>query len=548
MANSVIIVVLVIAAMIFITSFFELPRLNQIVYHHIASKHFLQRLLAVGLLFVAWNLSLRKRAAWLICVLLLTGSLFLNLALRHHSVTWLIIILELYALVTLLFTQGHFKRPSNRLTLKRAGIFTGFILVAVLLNAVVGYVHLGAHADAPLSFMDSLRDTAQMLFDVGDNTSQRYSYERLVFYSVWLTVAFCVFMMLQTVIRKELFTKKEHAHARELVRQYGQNPVSYLTLEDDKALYFGKDVPGVIPYRVVGGTVVVCGDPICASDNFVSLLAEFKSFCTEAAYQCVFLGTTDVFLEQYSMLGYHHVKSGEEARFRLANYELAGGKMAKMRAQVNHANKAGLTTYEYRPNENRDAEIEKGIHTVSDQWLQGKKSGQLGFTLGGVGLENPMDRRYFYARDTEGEIVAFHVFVPFAGMNGYMADITRRTPDAPGGVTEKINYDAFMAFKEEGVEWGSLGLAPLANIYEEGENPDINLKFLHFIYEKCNRFYGFKSLHQAKEKYSPTMWVPGYFVYSTKNLTPQITYAIIKIQNPGGMKDYLRSFFGESSG
>ena len=83
------------------------------------------------------------------------------------------------------------------------------------------------------------------------------------------------FMMLQTVIRKELFTKKEHAHARELVKQYGQNPVSYLTLEDDKALYFGKDIPGVISYGVVGGTVVVCGDPICASDDFVSLLAEF---------------------------------------------------------------------------------------------------------------------------------------------------------------------------------------------------------------------------------------------------------------------------------
>lgn len=201
---------------------------------------------------------------------------------------------------------------------------------------------------------------------------------------------------------------------------------------------------------------------------------------------------------------------------------------------------------EYRPNEKRVAEIEKEIAAVSAQWLHGKKSGQLGFTLGGVGLEHPMDRRYFCARDAAGEIIAFNVFIPFAGMNGYMADITRRTSDAAGGVTEKINYDAFMAFKEEGVEWGSLGLAPLANIYEEGKSPDINLKFLNFIYEKCNRFYGFKSLHQAKEKYTPTMWVPGYFVYSTKNLTPQIAYAIVKIQNPGGMKDYLRSLFGKS--
>ena len=169
-ASSAIIVVIALAVTIVVTSFFELPRLNQIVYHHMASKHFLQRLLALGLLFVAWNLSLRKRAAWLICILFLTGSLFLNLALRHHSVTWLIIIFEIYALVALLATQSHFRRPSNRLSFKRAGILTGFILTAVLLNAAIGYVHLGTRADTSLSFADSLRGTVEMLFDASGRT------------------------------------------------------------------------------------------------------------------------------------------------------------------------------------------------------------------------------------------------------------------------------------------------------------------------------------------------------------------------------------------
>ena len=64
-------------------------------------------------------------------------------------------------------------------------------------------------------------------------------------------------------------------HARTLVNLYSQNPSAYLTLEDDKLLYFGHKVDGVIPYGVVGSTIVINGDPICADSDFPVLLAEF---------------------------------------------------------------------------------------------------------------------------------------------------------------------------------------------------------------------------------------------------------------------------------
>ena len=62
----------------------------------------------------------------------------------------------------------------------------------------------------------------------------------------------------------------------------------------------------------------------------------------------------------------------------------------------------------------------------------------LQFTMGTVGLENPMDKRYFYALNSDGKMVAFIVFVPFLGKNGYMADVTRHGKDAPGGVMETV--------------------------------------------------------------------------------------------------------------
>ena len=537
-AKSAVYVVIAIAVLIFITSFFQAPRLEYIVYHTIAGNHFIQRLLAVALLVVAFNLYQRKRRAWLISVIALSVSLFIYLGLHYHIVTVVIIIMQIYALCILLLSQDFFRRPSGIISVKNAGIMAGLILVAVFFNAATGYFVLRGNVEAPLSFSKSLSGTIGMIFDPGEGILQGRTYELFIFFFVWLSIAVCIFMMLRTAAINKSFTKTRQERARELVKKYGQNSVSYLALEEDKNLFFGKDADGVIAYGIVGGTVVVLGDPICAPDDFLILLAEFKSFCSDSSFECVFLGTTDVFIEQYTMLGYSHIKCGEEARFYLPEYSLSGGKMANLRAKINKANTDNIKTVEYKPLEKRDPDIEKKMHLISQQWLKDKKSGQLGFTQGSLGLDDPMDRRYFYATGENGEIVAFHIFTPFAGMNGYGADITRRVHDAPRNVTEKINLDAFMVFKEEGVEWGTMGLAPLVNEHpDSGE--DEGSKLLEFVYEHFNRFYGFKALYLAKDKYHPTVWVPNYFVYSTKTLTPEMAFAIVKIQSPGGIKDYF---------
>ena len=86
-----------------------------------------------------------------------------------------------------------------------------------------------------------------------------------------------------------------------------------------------------------------------------------------------------------------------------------------MRMNINHARKAGVVVHEYCPLKQRDAQIETDLNRITNEWLQQKKSSMLTFVMGTVGLENPMDKRYFYATDADGKIVAFIVFVPFLG-------------------------------------------------------------------------------------------------------------------------------------
>ena len=64
-------------------------------------------------------------------------------------------------------------------------------------------------------------------------------------------------------------------------------------------------------------------------------------------------------------------------------------------------------------------------------------------------------------------------------------------------------------------------------------------RLLQFIYDHLNACYGFRDLYRAKEKYSPTEWVPSYYAYLPKYPTPGMLYAAVEIQNPHGIRGYI---------
>lgn len=508
-----------------------------------------QRAFSVILFFLSFQLKKRKHSAWKITVFVLILSLLRCMAELTESPTHRIaFVINGLLLIGFCVFRTDFCCPASKRSRQEAMVLFGVSLAGILINAGLGYHYLKLAVQpngGSVSFWQSLLEGAGMIFgmSVSPVTSpwaQRA--EPVIFWFSWG----CMLASVLYAVRPWLEAPsdgRDIQHARTLLHLYGKNPCSYLTLEEDKTLYFGKSVDGVIPYGTVDDTVIVNGDPICADENFGTLLAEFREFCQKSAYKLFFLGLTDDYLEEYKKQGFGIVKAGEEARFKLADYEISGKKGAKMRMNINHATKAGITIKEYRIGEQRDPEIEAGLTRVSDEWLSEKKSGLLTFTMGTVGLDNPMDRRYFYAQTEAGKIVAFVVFVPFMAGNGYMADVTRHGNDAPGGVMETIIYQAFQAFKEEGIEYGSLGVAPLTGLDEKSANPIE--KLLRFIYDNLNACYGFRDLYRAKEKYSPTEWVPSYYAYLPKVPTPDMFYAVVKIQNPQGVMDYVRSFLKE---
>ncbi len=487
------------------------------------------------MILLAYNLYKRMRMAWIGEIFVLVVSIVLQ-AIYFHAFALHMIIVEAIILLILVISVSDFSRKSQRSSIKKVLIYIVISFVLLMANATFSILLIHGDLDnltnLSAAFSKSIKLMVMMDKSVLNNTSSAMIlYGDSLIFLFWFTVLAALVTLLKPLAFDAYKNKNQKERAHAIILKYGQNPMSYLAIEDDKYYFFGETIEGVCAYTIVGNVMVICGDIICKSSDAVVFLEELILFSKRNHYDLILLNITNEFIDLYKSNQFGTLKYGEDACFKLEDYDLKGGAVAKVRAAINHANKAGIAVYEYKPLEARDVLIEKQIMGISEKWLNNKAMPEMKFMLGSISLEAPRERRYFYAADSNGEMLGFVVFLPYMSSKAYLAEVTRRKTNAPQGVLEKIIYDAFMVMKDEGVTYGNMGLSPLYNV-SENENQSISEKISTYIYEHLNEAYDFKSLHHAKEKYAPTHWESRYIAYYPKPMTLKYAYAIVKAQNP----------------
>ena len=505
----------------------------------------LHRVLAFTLGFLgvvlAYNLHRRVRFAWIIEMMIQSALLVLNI-MRPHRFLPPLIVVQVFILVVLGATFKDFSRSSDRLSTLRAFVLAAGASAVVLLNAVLSLFLHRTHYAGVHTIYDALVRSLHFIFLMdasysGYTTKIGLVYANSLIVISWICIVGSVLLILKPLVYDQISGLHDQKRVHALVKDHGQNPLAYLALEHDKRYFFGEAVPGVAAYTVAGGVFVACGDMICDENDATVFLAEIMEFARKNGWGLLFLNITDRLIPVYEQCGFAVTKFGEDACLDLAAYSLKGNKVAKVRAAINHANKAGIVVEEYAPAQHRDTGVEHEMQEISRQWFKGKGT-ELSFMVGGLGLDNPMERRFFHARDEQGKMQGFAVFLPYDGASAYLADVTRRLPGAPAGVMEKIIFEAFMKLRDEGVRWGNLGLCPLANVRSEDEKT-LTTRLFEFVYENLNGIYGFKALHHSKKKFAPTAWLPRYVAFSPKPFSPKFAYAIIRVQSPTGVRNVL---------
>jgi phosphatidylglycerol lysyltransferase len=324
------------------------------------------------------------------------------------------------------------------------------------------------------------------------------------------------------------------------LRRYGTNSTSYVLMEGAKRYFTSSRVAGFIGYQMRAGVAVIGGDPVCEVTDAPALLADFivardRAVC---AYQ-----VTPEFLDAFRQAGFGDVQIGNEAIFDLQRFTLAGGQMELVRAATNKARREGIRIIEHHPFAPGSGVINAELRAVSDEWLRNKNNREMGFLLGGLGLECLTAKRYFIARSEHGNgrVEGFIVCEPIYGRRGYYLDATRRRMDAVRGTMELLTTEIFRTLHAEGYAITSMGLAPLANM----DDPDLKrhprlTRLMRFAYEHVENTYDFKHLYRYKAKYHPHAWERRYLCFLGRRLSPRVLFATLQVRAAFSLSEIFR--------
>jgi phosphatidylglycerol lysyltransferase len=329
---------------------------------------------------------------------------------------------------------------------------------------------------------------------------------------------------------------------RALVQKYGHNSSSYVLLEGPKSYFMTPGVEGFIAYQISVGVAVIGGDPVCAPERAAELLREFRAAMRPRAV-CAYQVSPHL-LPAFRAAGFDDAQIGAEALFELDKFTLKGGPMEPVRAATNKARREFVYVSEHDPfAPGAETDLINGeIRAVSDEWLATRGDREMGFLLGGLGLGQKSDKRYFLARSGagHGRVEGFVVCEPIYGRNGYYLDVTRRRPDAVRGTMELLTAEICQKLHAEGYEVVSLGLAPLAQL----DDPDLArhprlAKIMRLIYDKSKRVYDFRHLYRYKSKYHPHLWERRYLCF-TPRLSLRMFYALLQVRDAVGVREAIR--------
>ncbi len=476
-----------------------------------------------ALLLLASNLWRRKRAAWLITIiiLLLSAATHLLKGLDYEEA-----LLASGLAVWLLFLRPHFHARSDPPSIWQGVRVLAVALLFTLAYGAIGFFLLDRHFSVNFGLGDALRQTVVMFTEFYDPGLQPITgFGRYFADSIYLVGAFtfgyAALLLARPVFLKHPASAAERARARQIVEAHGNSALARLTLLDDKFYFFSPGGSAVA--FVVKGRVALClGDPIGPAADFLACVAAFQKYCAVNDWQPVFYQVYPDHLDEYRGAGFQALCIGQEAIVDLSTFTLAGGENKSIRTSINRLNRLEFRAEVVSPPV--PDELLGELNAISDEWLTTRKSDELRFATGWFEDAYLRSERVMVIREPQGKIQAFANLLPEYQRSEMTIDLMRHRSQIENGLMDFLFASLFQWAKEQGLATFSLGLSALSGIGEHSEDPVIE-RSLHFIFENVDQFYNFKGLHAFKEKFHP-QWEPRYLVYPGTPSLPAIALAI----------------------
>ncbi len=498
-----------------------------------------------GLLLLARQLWRRKRAAWLAVTLLLgisaVSHLLKGLDYEEAALTTLLA-------VWLIVLRPHFQARSDPPSVRQGLLVLAAAVLFTLAYGTAGFYLLDRHFSVHFSLSAALQQTVTMFTQFYDPGLEPLTgFGRYFADSIYAVGAAALGFALVAVFRPVLLRRPpgadERERARTIVAVHGRSSLARFALFPDKVYFFS---PGgsLVAYTVKGGVAVALGDVIGPGEDLAALPA-FQAFCARNDWRPAFYQILPDDLDRYRRSGFEVLSIGHEAIVDLQTFSLEGKEAKTLRGAFNRLTRLGYQAALHPPPLPDDLLAE--LRAVSDEWLTTVHGREKGFSLGWFDDDYIRSGPVMAVHGPDGRISAFANIIPEYQRRESTIDLMRRRHAVESGTMDFLFIALLRWAQEEGYATFNLGLSPLAGVGAEAGDPAIE-RTLHYFYEHVNQFYGFKGLHDFKEKFRP-QWSPRYVAYSGIANLPAVAVAIIRADaGDEFVWDYLREVVGTRLG
>ena len=310
--------------------------------------------------------------------------------------------------------------------------------------------------------------------------------------------------------------------AVELLETHGGGTLSWMATWPGTEYLYGVD--GYVAFRRHNGVAIVVGDPVGSASFRRAAPREFAAYCDREGLVPAWFSVT---AETAGAVGAKRVQVAEDTIVDLPGLEFRGKKWQDVRTARNRAAEDGIT-FRMVTLADESPAIIRQVREVSAGWLRGKRTPELGFTLGGVAEAMDPRVRVGIAVDAHGTVHGVTSWLPVLGENGkprgWTLDMMRRTADGFRPVIEFLIAEACMTFQSEGAQLVSLSGAPLVRTGDHEVSAVQRL--LDGMGKLMEPLYGFGSLHAFKAKFQPRR-EPLYLAYRGTGDLPRIGAAVL---------------------
>jgi lysyl-tRNA synthetase class 2 len=337
---------------------------------------------------------------------------------------------------------------------------------------------------------------------------------------VGLTLLASVIALMRSQRRAALVSAADEPRIRALIAESGEDSLAYFATRRDKSVIFAEGGRSAVLYRVDLGVCLASSDPIGPRDHWPGAINAWRGLVETYGWTPAVLGASEAGATAYARAGLRVIRLGDEAILDTRQFHLDEPEMRPVRQAVTRLERLGYTARVRRHRDIPSGELGDLI-TKTVAWRDTETERGFSMALGRLGdpadgdclmveAVLPPDRR---ESGPAGDVAGILSFVPW-GSDGYSLDVMRRSPTADNGITEFMVCHLMAAGRDLGYRRISLNFAVFRSAFEEGARIGAGpiLRLWRRLLLVASRWWQIESLFRSNVKYRPH-WQPRFLCF-----------------------------------